>query len=481
MSFRLKLKLGIERLKLKPSIERLKLKPSIKRLKLKPSIKLKMAAVIFLLLAFVTFSSAIIVIKIMDEFILNALVNKGVSMGRSAATVAGYNMLSGDLLALDNLASKFKADQEDVIYLAIVDSDGTVRAHSTLDESGSAFEDPDGIPYETLEDGSSVIKVTDSGHPHYAIRVPIMFANKEVGAVFLALGTQTLVESQQIARDKITLVAVAFMILGTLGVAALSTMFTNPIKRLSEGVSRLSTDSYGEEIRVTSRDELGQLTENFNEMAAIITEQKSQLKLSTKKVEESYVATIRLLSTAIDARDNYTLGHSARVSNLSSIVGSNLNLGADALADLEVAAMFHDVGKIRTPDSIIKKTAALTDEEYDEMMKHTINGAEILHVAESLHKFIPAVKHHHEWFNGGGYPDGLKEDNIPLQASIISITDAFDAMTSSRPYRPALEKEIAVQRIIEGRGVQFEPRITDAFLEVLQDYEVLSRPEVLFT
>jgi putative nucleotidyltransferase with HDIG domain len=451
------------------------------RLELKPSIKLKMAAVIFLLLAFVTVSSALIVMKIMDQFILNALVKKGVSMGRSAATVAGYHLLSGDLLALDNLASKFKADQEDVIYLAIVDSDGTVRAHSTLDETGGAFESPDGIPYESLDDGSAVVKVSDGGYPHFAFRVPIMFANREVGAVFLALGTQTLVESQQIARDKITLVAVLFMILGTLGVAALSTMFTTPIKRLSEGVSRLSTDNYGEAIRVTSHDELGQLTRNFNEMAAIITEQKSQLKQSTLKIEQSYVATIRLLSTAIDARDNYTLGHSARVSNLSSIIGRNLNLGADDLADLEVAAMFHDVGKIRTPDSIIKKTTALTDSEYEEMMKHTINGAEILHVAESLHKFIPAVKHHHEWFNGSGYPDGLREDNIPLHASIISITDAFDAMTSSRPYRSALEKENALERIIEGRGVQFDPRITDAFIEVLQDYEVLARPEVMFT
>jgi putative nucleotidyltransferase with HDIG domain len=449
-------------------------------LTLKPSIKIKMAAVIFLLLSFVTVSSAAIVIKVMDENILGALVNKGVSMGRSAATVAGYHILSGDMLALDNLASKFKDDQEDVIYLSIVDSKGTVRAHSSLDETGRAFAPPEGKPFETLDDGSEVVKVKDNRHPYYTFRVPIMFAKREVGSVYLALGTQTLVASQQLAREKITFTALLVMILGTLGVAALSTMFTTPIKRLSEGVSRLSTDSYGDAIRVTSHDELGQLTTNFNEMAAIITEQKSQLKESTRKIEQSYVATIRLLSTAIDARDNYTLGHSARVSNLSSLLGRNLSLGSDALADLEVAAMFHDVGKIRTPDSIIKKTTALTDEEYDEMMKHTINGAEILQVAESLHKFIPAVMHHHEWFNGSGYPGGLKEDNIPMHASIISITDAFDAMTSSRPYRPALSKEIALKRIIQGRSIQFEPRITDAFLEVLQDYEVLDRPEVEF-
>jgi putative nucleotidyltransferase with HDIG domain len=439
-------------------------------------IRFKISVIIFFLIAAVTVASSLIVVNIMDRFILDALIQKGISMGKSAATVAGFNMLSDDRLALDNLSAKFKENQDEVLYVAAVDSSGIIRAHSDVAKVGTAFASPDVAPLKTFKDGSAVFRVEQDGDATYEFQVPMYFAGKKVGNINFALDSRTLLASQSAARNRIALVAAAVVALGVLGAYFLSTIFIKPVEKLSEGVAQLSTESYREAIPISSGDELGLLTARFNEMADLITSQKSQLKHNARKLEESYIATIKLLSTIIDARDAYTMGHSARVSNLSLMLGRSLGLDEEELNDLEVAAMFHDVGKIRTPDSILKKDTPLTEHEFVRMMEHTREGAKILNVVGSLHKYIPAVLYHHEWFNGEGYPEGLKGDEIPLHASIISVTDAFDAMTSSRPYRPALPKEKALEQLISFRGVQFAPQVVDPFIEILQDYELLERP-----
>jgi len=127
------------------------------------------------------------------------------------------------------------------------------------------------------------------------------------------------------------------------------------------------------------------------------------------------------------------------------------------------------VGKIKTPDAILRKQECLNASEKMEMMRHTEYGAEILHKAPSLHRFILPVRHHHEWFNGQGYPDGLRGDRIPLFAAIISVADSFDAMTTDRPYRKALSEEEAKRELLSFSGRQFNPDLIDAFIKVFED------------
>jgi putative nucleotidyltransferase with HDIG domain len=188
------------------------------------------------------------------------------------------------------------------------------------------------------------------------------------------------------------------------------------------------------------------------------------------------VATLKLLAAVIDARDKYTLGHSNRVARLSTALGKSLGFGEMDLKDLEVAAMFHDVGKIKTPDSILKKTGPLNKREVEQMMTHTQDGANILSIVGSLHKYIPTALHHHEWYDGSGYPEGLKRDEIHPYAAIVAIAAAFDAITSSRPYRPAMPMDEALEQIKKFKGIQFAPHIVGPFLEILESYEVPSRP-----
>ncbi len=234
----------------------------------------------------------------------------------------------------------------------------------------------------------------------------------------------------------------------------------------------LSLVEYTHEIPIVSRDELGELTEKFNHMARIITSQKNKLQKYTKEIEVAFVSTIRVLSAAIDARDRYTFGHSERVVQLSILLGKKLGLTKEELRDIEISCLFHDVGKIKTSDHILHKSGPLTTEEWLSIRKHPEDGVEILKLVDSLHKHIPAVMYHHECYNGKGYPEGLKDDEIPLFASIISIVDAYDAMTSSRPYKAARSEEEAIEELKRHSGKQFVPHITKSFIEMLEESDI---------
>ncbi len=204
-------------------------------------------------------------------------------------------------------------------------------------------------------------------------------------------------------------------------------------------------------------------------MAELITEQKENLNKYARDLEEAYVTTIKVLAAAIDARDPYTHGHSTRVARLSLKLGKAIGLSKDKLEDLEIACLLHDVGKLKAPDFILQKKEQLDSEEYKEMMRHTEDGAEILSKANSLKKYIPSVRYHQEWYNSNGYPDGLKGEQIPLVASIISIAGAFDLMISTRPYRKALSEEEVLAEMAHFSEKQFNPRLVEIFIQVMHE------------
>ncbi len=175
------------------------------------------------------------------------------------------------------------------------------------------------------------------------------------------------------------------------------------------------------------------------------------------------------LAEAIEVRDKYTGGHIKRVMNYSLKIAQKLNLEQAIVERLKLGAILHDIGKIGVEDRILNKPDRLTDEEFNKMKKHTIYAEEILNKIEQLRSIIDAVKHHHERVDGKGYPDGLKGDEICTEAKIIAVCDAFDAMTTNRPYRKGLSLDEAIKRLNEGRGTQFDPVITDTFIELIKD------------
>jgi putative nucleotidyltransferase with HDIG domain len=191
-----------------------------------------------------------------------------------------------------------------------------------------------------------------------------------------------------------------------------------------------------------------------------------ELVQSSRQLEETLLQTIETLNAAVEARDPYTAGHSQRVRRVSLAIGRELRLSAKQLGALATAALFHDIGKIGMPDSILTKAGTLDRAEAAIMREHVTRGAEIVARISSLSDSVPAIRHHHERWDGLGYPDRLSGTAIPLEAAIIAIADAWDAMTTDRPYAEALTMDEAMAQIEAGRGKQFNPAVVEAFMSV---------------
>jgi len=201
---------------------------------------------------------------------------------------------------------------------------------------------------------------------------------------------------------------------------------------------------------------------NFSTQAGIAIE---NAKLYSK-IQKIYLSTIRVLTAALDAKDSYTQGHSMRVTEYSMAIAEELKLPEVERERIEYAGLLHDIGKIGISDYILCKPGKLTEEEFQIIKSHPVTGAKIIEPVEFLKDKVPLVRHHHEKFDGSGYPDGLKGKEIPLGARIIAVSDAFDAMTSTRAYRSNLPYEDALNEIKKNKGRQFDPEIADAFIRV---------------
>ena len=185
-----------------------------------------------------------------------------------------------------------------------------------------------------------------------------------------------------------------------------------------------------------------------------------------------FLSAISALANSIDARDPYTKGHSERVTAYSVMIAEEMDLDPEAVEELRYAALLHDIGKIRIRDHILHKPGRLTDEEFAEMKRHPEYGVEIMEPVKAFQHILPSMRHHHERYGGGGYPDALTGEDIPLGARIMCVADCFDAMTSDRPYRKGLPVETARQELVRNKGSQFDPRAVDIFIQLLDQGRV---------
>ena len=213
--------------------------------------------------------------------------------------------------------------------------------------------------------------------------------------------------------------------------------------------------------------ELGFLTTLTNHAAAAINNAQLFEELRT-----NYFSTVEALATAIDAKDPYTHGHSARVADYAIATAREMKMSDPDLEMMQAAAYLHDVGKIGIPEPILTKPGKLTPEEYEIIKTHPEISARILSPVNFRGEVISIVRHHHERFDGDGYPDRVKGESIPLPARILAVADAYDAMTSARPYRPAMDPENAKAELIRCAGTQFDKNIVQAFLKTIKSYEV---------
>jgi len=190
--------------------------------------------------------------------------------------------------------------------------------------------------------------------------------------------------------------------------------------------------------------------------------------VTRRDVEAKLMTEVNMaLANAIEAKDSYTRGHSERLAKLAGACAERMGLSRDEVAAVRLGAILHDVGKIGIPDRILRQSMALTEDEMAWMRRHPQIGADIIGPVEGLHHVAPLIRHHHEKWDGSGYPNGLKAEEIPLGSRIISVADAFEAMVADRVYRPSLGLNKALEEIRGGRGSHFDPRVVDNFLDLI--------------
>jgi response regulator RpfG family c-di-GMP phosphodiesterase len=197
---------------------------------------------------------------------------------------------------------------------------------------------------------------------------------------------------------------------------------------------------------------------------------KEKVTEQANKIRGSFLNTITALVYALEAKDAYTSGHSRKVANLSAAIAGALNLPRSQIDKLRLAGLLHDIGKIGVRESVLNKPGRLTEAEFEQVKRHPVIGEHILSPIVDVAEILEAVRNHHEHYNGKGYPDGLQKDEIPLDARILAVSDAYEAMTSERPYRKSMSADAARDEIARHKGTQFDPEIADTFNSIKEPY-----------
>jgi HD-GYP domain-containing protein (c-di-GMP phosphodiesterase class II) len=267
---------------------------------------------------------------------------------------------------------------------------------------------------------------------------------------------------QALWRTTLTWSIVAFALAVVIGMV-FSWRITDPIHDLTESTRRVASGEYGRVVRVRSNDEIGMLADNFNLMSQQVRRTIDELQEQHEINDQLFIASIRSLAAAIDARDPYTRGHSDRVRSYARAIARQIGLAPDQVRNIEIGALLHDVGKIGIEDRILRKPAALTPEEFEIMKTHPEKGGDIMAPISYLRDATETIVHHHERWDGTGYPSGLKGEEIPLGARIVAVADTFDAMTTNRPYQRAMTFAVAAKKIGEFAGRACDPGVVSAF------------------
>lgn len=247
---------------------------------------------------------------------------------------------------------------------------------------------------------------------------------------------------------------------------------SQPVQELALGAHRIASGDFSRRIEFRSRTELGRLGDSFNLMTDHLEHYINDLQRSADENRELFLGTVKSLAAAIDGKDPYTRGHSERVSRISVAIAQRLGIPDDECEKIRISALLHDVGKIAIDDKILKKPAALTDEEFEIMRQHPQKGYKIMSQIRAMKEFLPGMYMHHEMVDGKGYPQGLTGEEIPVMAKVVAVADTFDAMTTDRPYQQAMKFEDAVARIQSFVGTRYDHDVVAAFVQACEEGQI---------
>jgi HD-GYP domain-containing protein (c-di-GMP phosphodiesterase class II) len=363
----------------------------------------------------------------------------------------------------------------------VVDQNGRAVAHP---EAGVAFAEKPMTDLKVVQDWQqSGAQVQSALEPFSLVRdgrkvemlgsyaTAELDKNSRLGVIAIQDESAALASVSDMRRQTIFISLVAGMLTLLIGFF-FAKKLTQPVQELASGAHRIASGDFSQRINVRSRTELGDLGNSFNLMTDQLERYITDLQRSADENRELFLGTVKSLAAAIDGKDPYTRGHSERVSRMSMAIAQRLELPEDECEKIRISALLHDVGKIAIDDNILKKPAALTDDEFLIMKQHPQKGYKIMSQIRAMKEFLPGMYMHHEMVNGQGYPQGLHGHEIPLMAKIVAVADTFDAMTTDRPYQRAMKFEDAVARIQSFVDTRYDAAVVSAFVQACEEGQI---------
>ncbi len=368
---------------------------------------------------------------------------------------------------LEKLVQKLR--EETLAQVSLYDINGRVLA--------STFVDPQGLPitrvYEILEnqDHSSASRDYNREVEVRQIHYEEILGpwegrgDQDLGILGTALTRSFLINATRLTRAQASTLGVLALLVVVLVGIVLSGLITDPIRKLVWASQQIASGDLDVRLQPTTRDELSTLMKSFNLMV-------EKLRLSSESLINSYDSTLEGWSKALELRDQDTEGHTLRVTDLTLKIARAMGLSEGYLIQVKRGALLHDIGKMGVPDAILKKKGKLTDEEQKIMQLHPLYAYNMLKGIEYLEPALEIPFCHHEWWDGSGYPRGLKGEEIPLVARIFAVADVWDALRSERSYRKAISEQEAMESIRSESGTHFDPQVLQVFMDLYEKGEI---------
>ena len=407
-----------------------------------------------------------------------------VSVTNQPAVVLGAPVIDDDqvigavvgLVSLRRIVDRIREEGKGDVAAYLVDRDGRVLVHS---EPAVEVQHPNLSNLQIVKDFQRGPQRLTESYEDKGVKVlgTVAPAASEVGVIVQKPERRAFASVDEMIKATVQWVAIA-LALAILVAILFASGIARPIRVLADRTLEIAQGNYQQRVTLKTHNEIGDLAQNFNVMSESIEHAVDQLRRAAHENHLLFINSVRMLAAAIDAKDPYTRGHSERVARYSIGIGKNLELPEKEMRNLRISALLHDVGKIGIDDRILRKPGALSDEEFEIMKQHPAKGAAIMSGVAQLIDIIPGMKYHHEKWSGGGYPDGLEGEQIPMQARIVAIADTFDAMTTNRPYQKAMELNYVVEKIKSFAGTRFDPRVVDAFVNAVKRGDIQIEEQV---
>lgn len=385
------------------------------------------------------------------------------------------------LVSLRRVADRIREEGKGDVTAFLVDRNGNVLIHS---EPAVEVRRPNYAGLKIVQEFSKApLRLTESytdtstGRPVRLLGTVAPVGRPDWGVVVEKPEEKAFASVNQMVRATMEWGSVA-LLLAIIAAVFFASGIARPIRMLADRTREIAQGKYQQRVTLRTHNEIGDLAENFNVMSESIETAIDQLKKAANENHQLFINSIRMLAAAIDAKDPYTRGHSERVARYSIAIGKNLHLPEKEMRNLRISSLLHDVGKIGIDDRILRKPGALSDDEFEVMKQHPAKGAAIMSGVGQLTDCIAGMKYHHEKWSGGGYPEGLEGEAIPMQARIVAIADTFDAMTTNRPYQKAMEINYVVDKIKSFAGTRFDPKVIDAFVAAVKRGDIVVEDQV---